>query len=695
MYTLDSFRLDLRRSVAPDNHIWVSSGFGTVAPAAGTVCGVRGFFSPPFAAADMALAFSFAANGHAVPDSGSRGKEDVGLLFSGAEWRPDRIARRGTYHFSVDGAMLSFSVESELAAFVSRHGFAVRVRATNRAATPLELRLDADVTVGHPRNVPFGPGWNFCPPRAFGPDSEAIDEGVWETPVGVRCTLLGDAGTLRHLAPGATAEWCIGLEFANSATTGVAEVAGVADVADVEPPSVTPVTSATSVTPATLLDETHTAWSRRIETASASLPTLRSDLPGLEAYWNRSIASGLVCLWENPAFVVSPFPTTSGIDGGSLCCYPWDAAGYSARFLVAMLGERTRDLLKALLGCGIEKHICMTLSGEGEGMCSYSYSLWSILNFYWTMLTHLGIGGELFDDVLHVFLTDEGRLPDVGELKDYGVQKNLLEMRSAGYEHVVPSPNAERAWGFDRLADIAERLGRPGAEAWRAKAARIREAIRRDLWDRDAGWFRCRHPDHDELVYSVQMFDAMRFGACTEDMVDALVSHVRDGAFLGRYGVSSVSAEDAVHYEVNDPDWSGSGSYSGEGPQLAETLWKCGRDALAWDVLSRHFWMGEMLPYIPQEHSCDRPATPAHKRANIISGVAGYEAILHGMAGVQPQLDGSLRIAPHPHPDGFVEFTGIRHRGRSIDLRFTAQRMEVSVNGETRYAGPCGEVAVL
>ena len=39
--------------------------------------------------------------------------------------------------------MLSFSVESELAAFVSRHGFAVRVRATNRAAAPLNLRLDA------------------------------------------------------------------------------------------------------------------------------------------------------------------------------------------------------------------------------------------------------------------------------------------------------------------------------------------------------------------------------------------------------------------------------------------------------------------------------------------------------------------------------------------------------------------------
>lgn len=82
---MESFSLDLRHCVAPTNHIWTFSGCGTVSPLPGTVCGVRGFFSPPVAAPDCQISFSFEVNGSPVPDCGSRGKEDVGLLLSGAE----------------------------------------------------------------------------------------------------------------------------------------------------------------------------------------------------------------------------------------------------------------------------------------------------------------------------------------------------------------------------------------------------------------------------------------------------------------------------------------------------------------------------------------------------------------------------------------------------------------------------------
>lgn len=663
------FSFDLRRSVAPPGHVWVASGRGTVAPVDGTVCGVRGFFSPPVAAPDASLSFTIMAGGHPVPDCGSRGKEDVGLLFSGATWHPHCIERHGTYHWKCGGKTVSLAVESRLAASASVAGFEIGISVTNRGPNPLDVDLECKADPGRPRIVPLGPGWNFTPPCPGDVPALSVGKGVWRADGGLVCALSRDRENAAALRPGETGRWRFSLLF---------------DTSGGEPRR-----------RSGILEDAEETWRRRVAAAESRLPSFKTDIPGLEAYWDRSILSGLVALWDNPGFAVSPFPAASGIDGGSICCYPWDAAGYAARFLPMLLGDGALDLLKSLLRSGIDRHICMAPDGTGQGDCAYSYSLWAVLNLYWHILCALGKGEELFGEVLDVFMADERRLPDFGDLKDYGTQRNLLEMRTCGYEHVAPSPNAERAWAFDRLADIAERIGAAGAAGWRARAARIREAIRRELWDAGSGWFRCIHPDGSrEIVYSIQAFDALRFGACTPEMKDALVSHLRDGAFLGRFGVSSVSAEDPVHYELNDPDWSGGGAYAGEGPQLAETLWRCGEDAKAMDVLSRHFWMGGMLPYYPQEHYCDRPAVPAHKRANIIAGAAGFEAVLFGLAGFCPQLDGSLRIAPGRLAEGFVEIGNFRHRGRIVALRLDNGGMRVSIDGTAVYDGAVAALTV-
>ena len=273
-------------------------------------------------------------------------------------------------------------------------------------------------------------------------------------------------------------------------------------------------------------------------------------------------------------------------------------------------------------------------------------------------------------------------------LKDYGRQHNLLEMRSCGYEYFVPSPNAERAWCYDRLADIAEYIGRKDFGAWHEKAEAIRKSIQTNLWDKDKGWFKCIHPQgHIETVYSIQAYDALRMGACTEPMKNALLKHLKDGAFLGEYGVSSISAEDEIHYELNDPDWSGGGCYTGDGPNLAETLWQNHESKLAWDILRRHFWMGEMLPYFPQEHACDKPAVPVNKRANIIAGVAGLQAILFGMAGIEPELDGSLAIDPQPPEEGEIKISGLQHKSSIINLLMKPNFIQVYVNDGILYEG--------
>lgn len=90
-------------------------------------------------------------------------------------------------------------------------------------------------------------------------------------------------------------------------------------------------------------------------------------------------------------------------------------------------------------------------------------------------------------------------------------------------------------------------------------------------------------------------------------------------------------------------------------------------------MLRRHFWLGTMAPYIPQEHYCDRPFMPENKRANIIAGVMGLQAILFGLAGFETSLEGTLSAAPRAL-DGRYEVHGFRHRGHTVDLTVDGDR---------------------
>ena len=639
-YSLHDFAFDLRAHMAPAN-VWVTSGWTSVVARAGTVCGVGGCFAPPYAAPDSALAVTLDVDGREVSDGVRPGIAGfgLGLLAAGGTWRPDRVERRGTFHQYDDGHLVSLGVSSRLTPLHGTGGYVLEITVENRAAEAAEVTLMPALSTGRPGRVPLAE-WGWMPPSPVG------DEPL---------TLRHD--DLRKVVPaGGRAEFTL--------TVSLGEAPAEPDAA-------------------ALARAASERWGRRLATALAALPRLETDIPGLADYWHRSLASGLVCLWDNPAFITNPFVATSGVDGGALCAYVWDTGGYAPHLLTLMLGDTATELLEAMLKADLTRHYAIAPDGTGLGV-AYAYSGWSLVTLATAVASQRGLAPGLVERLHDAVATLDARFPAAGELRDYGTQHNLLEMRGAGWEHVVASPNAERAAYLDALATLADASGAVlPVEELRATAGRIRTAVADQLWDPDAKWFRSRYPDgHTELAYSVQAFDALRAGACTPEMAAELISRVRPGAFLGAYGVSSVSAEDERHYEVGDTDWSGAGAYTGEAPQLALTLWERGEHELAWTVLSRLLWMGEHYPYFPQEHYSDRPAAPpVGRRANVIAGLAGAEAILLGLAGVRPQPDGSLVIAPPPAP-GTVALRGLRFRGRSIDVSCTPDGFTVTVDGQ-------------
>jgi len=658
-FTPEDFAADLPSLTTHPDHLWVGSGFATTHPVPGTVMAVRGFFSPPVAVPDLLLDVTLEVDGHTVHDWAAGGGGDVGLLFAGGSWMPHAIERIGTYHQRKEGHLRSLGVRARLVPLASRAGFLLVVELENRAPSSCTVAVHPDLQPGHPRWIPLS-DWAYPRPASGKEAAQRCAAGEWRNS-GVSLRLVCENLQLQIPPSSSRSFSCI-------------------VVADDEGP----LPSA-----ADLVAETRQTWQTRLDTYLGGMPKLTGSNPALETYYRRCLISGLVCFWEKPGFAMQPHIATSGLDGGAMCSYLWDFGGYAPQTLALMLGDKAHGIALQFARMDLTRFYAMAPDGQPVGV-AYAYSVWSFVQMVWAICVQQGFSAELFAGARRLVLDLEERADGRG-LVDFGSHDALLEMRGTGWEHVVASPNAERAWCLRRLADLNGCAGGEPAlgSSWRRRADDIEQAIRAHLWDEETGWFRCLHPGgHSETVLSIQAFDALRAGACTPPMKEDLLRHLVEDGFLENYGASSVARADRIHYELNDPDWSGGGAYCGENPQLALTLYEAGEPALAWDVLKRHFWMGHHYPYFPQESYADRPQSPPNKRANIISGLTGAEAILFGLFGLQPGPDGSLRICPQFPPGESATLTGLRYRGRTLDLTVISGQLTVTMDGVTHPPGP-------
>jgi len=656
----EDFGIPLEQITSGPGHIWVGSGHTTVNPENLTVMGVKEFYSPPFAAKSFSLKINIMIDSLSVPDRGSYGKGDVGLLYSGGTWFPHKIVRKGTYHHLKNGQLISMGVTSELIPLFDKAGFIEKVCITNRTERSLSIALSADIQPGIPSFIPLDT-WGYGVPRANDTKTKQITANSWTTDLAK--IAFYEENTTTIIPPGRTSTAYFTFVINNAAER-------IPDKIQVEE----------------LENNSVNAWEKRIEKFTKNIPSVESNIEGLNDYYKRSILSSLVCIWENKNYILNPFLSTSGIDGGGICAYLWDIAGYVPTITTLMLDSAIIDIAKKMVSIDLEKYYAFNLKGTGVGV-KYSYSPWAFTSLVSSIFKIIGHQTELFNSSCELILNNEKQQSE-NHLIDYGVQNNLLEMRGAGWEHFVPSPNAERSWCLNQLAEMGKVINYDPAELnnYNKQAQVITKAVQKELWDDKVKWFASFYPDgFKDFVYSIQVYDALRAGICTPEMEEALISHLREGAFLGEFGLTSISKEDNIHYEVLDTDWSGGGAYTGDGPQLALIMYERNKPELAWDILKRHFWMGKHFIYYPQEHFTDKPMAPAHKRANNNAGLAGAEAILFGLAGFQPRYNGQLYINPRLVCKGDIRITGFRFRNNVFNVELSATKMKIIRNGTVLY----------
>lgn len=639
---------------------------------------VKGLWAPPYASSDFLLEVRL--QGETVPTADY-------------EWDGNACCRRG--------ALGDLQISSTLAAPMEQRALLLEFRVTNTAADPVTVPVQFAIR-GAVDEVSF---WEFAGPGC----SER------ETPWADRANAWVSAGDMvvkqkenRALAVGTDLpmlrwetlcghwEGALALQPGETLTIHIAMTLGPADVA------VTECRELLAAGPAAVV-AAQDDWARHAEAIFDRLPRLEASDARLTAFYNRSLVGLLLNQWRVPDFVMSPYYSTGGINGGCVCCYLWDF-GEPWEILPLFDPESLKSHVKRFLSLDITHHFAwVPTTGEAFGPW-YPVNQEKIifLVYHYVLLTgdvdflREEVAGQTIMDwmLYHATYRDNQDLPV--SLIDYGKGNNHLELRgNFRYDHHLPDLNLRRCANMLAAYELSKLAGQP-AEQLPPRAEALAAIIKEQMWSPQDRWF--HHLDENfqpGRSMNVQMFKPIGGPALDEEELEGLVSHFNETEFLSQWGLHSMSKLDPAYDQV-DIDNGGGGNYTAFTPQIIERLYKVGRAEVAEDLLQRILWWGERMPYwgdsIVANQIDYRQDTPLQ---NTIGAVAGAQMVIFGMFGVRVNPDGMICINPQPpsfSPE--MKLTGLHVRGRCLDIAVSSSEYSVTVDGKTTTT-PLGTPMVL
>jgi hypothetical protein len=434
----------------------------------------------------------------------------------------------------------------------------------------------------------------------------------------------------------------------------------------------------------------------KLKWAYNNVPKLESTNAKFQEYYYRCLLSVLMSRYENPNYITNPFwavgywPFTISWDNSysSDILAMLDPASLKEAILTDFREVKMKRTYVSWKGAFwdnlyIQEPFALQLMIESYIRHSGDYAIFSQKAGEATVWEWM----QRWVKELQTNYTNKNGLIDVG----YNTEK-IIEIRTDGYNHIVPITNILTVHLLYRMSEWAGIMKDKNRDIYYKEAEKLKSLMNERLWNDSLGWFENLYPDGSkEAIWTNHLFDALGTDYLSGNQVNKIVSHLREGVFLGKFGIYSIARNDTIHWDLIDSDWGGGGQYAGAPGRLSRYLYKQGFAEMGWDILQRHMRYIEYFPYLPQNPRTDAPIQDRSSMPVEIASGAGMEAIIFGTFGIKIEND-KMTITPNTHEElGISTLKDFRFKGNSYNIQISKNNFSVFRNGIHISTKPIGE----
>lgn len=578
-------------------------------------------------------------------------------------WQPNQYYRKGVFHKKVDASWISFGIESWTSVSGSEDEVFLKIKLVNYDTEQLDLTL-IPVQIANLLNLPGKSGSSAVTTL----DPFTISSEQMRVSLSSDICQTDEKGFNIKLPVRGTGEYYFAIKPSSELKNE-----NLTCQADIKERYV----------------KAYQRTCQRLQYTADRLPVIKTENKQINDLYNRCLLTVNECKWERNNFIVNPF-WASGTWPISMI---WDQC-FSEEVLAMIDPKGLRESIKLeLRECKMKQSYIFWHGAVGDIIYIQNpFALQTTIDAYLTYTGDKTILDEKTGDTtvyewmkrwiyeLHNNYSRSDGLIDVG----FSTEK-IIEIRTDGYNHVVPVISGLTADFYRRMSEWAFERGDKDAAKFKQWSEQIKGAFTKELWNEELGWFDNLYPDGKKgTTWTYHLYDLLESNIVSNYQKKRMIEHLKDGEFLAPYGLWSISKRDTLHWDRIDADFGGGGQYVGMTLRIARNLFENGYSPQGYEILKRFSKYTEHFPYFTHNPWSDKMFQDQSSMALQISAGAGVEAVIFGIFGVKPHQDGSLYFNPFYHTDlGNAELSDFRFRENSYDVILKSDCYSVKKNGLT------------